>query len=186
MLRDPQFQHIVDEDPRHLFLPASSRKYPGVFSGYQGRSFDVPAAWQQAACCLLKMAHLIKSVEEDSQDINDYAQLGFFLEQQGRRLDDLYEYDWDHPAYIPGNKPAQRALVKSSAFFHRLRESLVFDRSKGCLVFNCAQQQIVNQLHWHYSTINNMLRRTRNSAFGIPDTDHSTMAHDGKHESNLF
>jgi len=136
VLQDPLFRRIVDEDPRHLFLLASSRKYPRVFSGYQGKLLDVPATWQQAACCLLKMAHLIKSVEEDSQDINDYAQLGIFLEQQGQRLDELYRYDWEHPTHIPDNEPAQRAFVKLSAFFHRLRESLVFDRSKKCLVFN--------------------------------------------------
>jgi uncharacterized protein (TIGR04562 family) len=126
----------VDEDPRHVFLLASSRKYPHVFSGYQGKSLDVPAVWQQAACCLLKMSHLIKSVEEDSQDINDYVQLGFFMEQHGQRLDELFQYDWDHPEHIPDSEPAQRAFVKISAFFHRLRESLVFDRSKGCFVFN--------------------------------------------------
>jgi uncharacterized protein (TIGR04562 family) len=136
VLQDPPFRRIVEEDPRNLFLLASSRKYPGVFSGYQGKSLDVPEAWQQAACCLLKMAYLIKSVEEDSQDINDYVQLGFFLEQNGQRLDDLYQYDWEHPALIPDNEPARRAFVKISAFFRRLRESLVFDRSKGCLVFN--------------------------------------------------
>jgi uncharacterized protein (TIGR04562 family) len=135
VLQDPLFRRIVDEDPRHLFLLASSRKYPRVFSGYQGQSLEVPAAWQQAACCLLKMVHLIKSVEEDSQDINDYVQLGFFLEQQGQRLDELYRYDWDHPTHIPDSEPARRAFVKVSTFFRRLRESLVFDRSKGCLVF---------------------------------------------------
>jgi uncharacterized protein (TIGR04552 family) len=136
VLQDPQFRRIVGEDPRHLFLLASSRKYPRVFSGYQGRSLEVPATWQEAACSLLKMGHLIKSIEEDSQDINDYAQLGFFLEMQGQRLDDLYHYDWEHPAHIPDNEPAQRAFVKISSFFHRLRESLAFDQSKGCLVFN--------------------------------------------------
>jgi len=136
VLQDPAFRRIVDEDPRHLFLLASSRNYPRVFTGYQGRSLDVPVAWQQAACCLLKTVHLIKSVEGDSQDINDYVQLGFFLEQQGQRLDDLYEYDWERPSHIPDDEPARRAFVKLSAFFHRLRESLVFDRSKGCLVFN--------------------------------------------------
>jgi len=136
MLQDPAFRRLVDEDPRHLLLLASSRKYPRVFSGYQGRSLDVPVAWQQAACCLLKTVHLIKSVEEDSQDINDYVQLGFFLEQQGQPLDEFFQFDWEHPVRIPDNEPAQRAFVKLSAFFHRLRESLVFDRSKGCLVFN--------------------------------------------------
>jgi uncharacterized protein (TIGR04562 family) len=136
VLQDPTFRRLVDEDPRHIFLFASSRKYPGVFSGYQEGQLDVPPAWQQAACCLLKVAHLVKSVEEDSQDINDYAHLGLFLEQQGQRLDDLYGYDWEHPAHIPDNEPARRAFVKISAFFHRLQESLVFDHSKGYLVFN--------------------------------------------------
>jgi uncharacterized protein (TIGR04562 family) len=136
VLDDPAFRRIVDEDPRHLFLFASSRKYPRVFSGYPGNSLEVPASWQQAACSLLKMGHLIKSIEEDSQDINDYAQLGLFLEMQGQSLDDLYHYDWEHPAHIPRTEHAQRAFVKISSFFHRLRESLDFDPQKGCLVFN--------------------------------------------------
>ncbi|MBS1127899.1 MAG: hypothetical protein H6Q96_279 [Nitrospirae bacterium] len=136
VLQDPLFRHIVDEDPRHLLLLASSRKYPRVFAGYPGGSFDVPASWQHAACCLLKMVHLIKSIEEDSQDINDYVQLGFFLESQGLRLDDLYQYDWEHPAHIPDSEPARRAFVKISLFFHRLKESLAIDPTRGCLVFN--------------------------------------------------
>jgi uncharacterized protein (TIGR04552 family) len=135
-LQGSQFRHLVDEDPRHLFLLASSRKYPHVFSGYQGNSLEVPAAWQQAACCLLKMAHLIKSIEEDSQEINDYVQLAFFFRQWGQRLDELFDYDWEKPAHIPDNEPSQRAFVKISAFFRRLRESLVFDSSRECLVFN--------------------------------------------------
>jgi|WetSurMetagenome_2_1015567.scaffolds.fasta_scaffold29011_2 uncharacterized protein (TIGR04562 family) len=136
VLMDPRFRNLVYEDPRHLFLLASSRKYPHVFSGYQGGSLEVPAAWQQAACCLLKMGHLIKSVEEDSQDINDYVELAFFLERHGQPLDDLFAYDWERPAHIPDNEPAQRAFVKISAFFRRLRESLIHVPSKGCLVFN--------------------------------------------------
>jgi uncharacterized protein (TIGR04552 family) len=82
------------------------------------------------------MCHLIKSIEEDSQDINDYAQLGFFLEREGRSLEDLFHYDWEHPEHIPPAEPAQRAFVKISLFFHRLRESLSYDWAKGCLVFN--------------------------------------------------
>jgi uncharacterized protein (TIGR04562 family) len=136
VLQDRHFRHVVDDDPRHLFLLASSRKYPFVFSGYQGRAVDVPTAWQQAACSLLKMCHLIKSVEEDSQDINDYVQLGFFLEKHGQSLEDLYHYDWEHPAHIPEREPAQRAFAKIAAFFHRLEESVAFDQSKRCLVFN--------------------------------------------------
>src|SRR5512134_2124391 len=59
VLRDPAFRRLVDEDPRHLFLLASSRRHPRVFSGYRGGSFDVPPGWQQAACALLKTAHLV-------------------------------------------------------------------------------------------------------------------------------
>ena len=136
ILKDHSFKSLVDDDPRHLLLLASSRKYPFVFSGHQEQSLAVPLVWQQTACCMLKMVHLIKSVEEDSQDINDYAQLGFFLEAQRVGLNDLYKFDWEHPPHIPDTEPAQRAFVKISLFFHRLRESLNFDRRKGCLVFN--------------------------------------------------
>ena len=136
VLMNTEFRRIVSEDPRHLFLLASSRRYPQVFHGYKGRDLIVPSEWQQIACSMLKMGHLVKSVEEDSQDINDYAQLGFFLESRGQSLDDLYRYAWDNPQDIPDNEPAQRAFVKVSTFFHKLRESLAFDEGKGCLVFN--------------------------------------------------
>ena len=136
VLQDAEFHRIVSEDPRHLFLLASSRKYPHVLYGYGDRHREVPDPWQQTACSLLKMCHLIKSVEEDSQDINDYARLGFFLEMQGQSLDDLYHYDWEHPAHVPEGESAQRAFVKISTFFHKLNESLTFDAGRGCLVFN--------------------------------------------------
>jgi uncharacterized protein (TIGR04562 family) len=136
VLMSTEFQRIVGEDPRHLFLLASSRRYPHVFYGYQGGNLDVPVAWQQIACSMLKMGHLTKSVEEDSQDINDYAQLGFFLEAEGQSLDDLYRFGWDNPKHIPDSEPARRAFVKLSTFFLKLRESLTFDESRGCLVFN--------------------------------------------------
>jgi len=136
VLMSAEFRKIVSEDPRHLFLLASSRRYPHVFHGYKGGDLDVTAEWQQTACSMLKMGHLIKSVEEDSQDINDYAQLGFFLETQGQSLDDLYRFAWDRPKHIPDNAPAQRAFVKVSTFFHKLKESLTFEENKGCLVFN--------------------------------------------------
>lgn len=136
VLRNPGLRRIVEADPRHLFLLASSKRYPTVFSGYEGRDLPIPPAWQQAGCALLKMCHLIKSIEEDSQDINDYAQLGFFLEHQGLRLDELYQFDWEHPNPIPDNEPAQRAFVKISAFFHKLRESLAYNPARGCLIFN--------------------------------------------------
>jgi len=136
VLLSRDFRLIVGEDPRHLFLLASSRRYPHVFRGYKGIDLDIPTEWQQIACSMLKMGHLIKSVEEDSQDINDYAQLGFFLEAQGQSLDDLYRFGWDNPKHIPDNEPARRAFVKISTFFHKLQESLAFDEDKGCLVFN--------------------------------------------------
>ncbi len=136
LLNDPRFREIVLEDPRHLFLLSSSRKYPRVFHGYKGCDVDVPPAWQRAGCALLKMAHLIKSIEEDSQDINDYAQLGIFLAGQGLALNDLYQYDWQNPGHLPESESAQRAFVKLSAFFHKLKESMQLDIGKDCLVFN--------------------------------------------------
>lgn len=136
ILNDRSFRALLADDPRHILLLASSRKYSFVFTGYQGRDFAIPPSWQEAACCLLKVIHLIKSVEEDSQDINDAAQLGFFFEDRGIGLHDLYGFDWEHPAAVPDTKPAQRTFVKISTFFHRLGESLGFDRKKGCLVFN--------------------------------------------------
>jgi uncharacterized protein (TIGR04562 family) len=136
VLMNTEFRRIVSDDPRHLFLLAASRRYPRVFHGYKGTDLNVPTEWQQIACSMLKMGHLIKSVEEDSQDINDYAQLGFFLEAHGQSLDDLYRYCWENPKHIPDNEPAQRAFVKVSTFFHKLKESLTYDENKGCLVFN--------------------------------------------------
>jgi len=134
-LHNREFRTIADDDPRNVLLMASSRKYPHVFYGYQGGNIDVPPLWQQMACSILKMAHLIKSIEEDSQDINDYAQLGLFLEIEGQSLNDLYSYDWHHPKHLPKSEPAQRAFVKVSTFFHKLSESVSFDAQKNCLVF---------------------------------------------------
>jgi len=136
ILKSAKFRHLVDEDPRHLFLLASSKKYPHVFHGYQGKNISIPAKWQQMACSILKMIHLIKSIEEDSQDINDYAQLGVFLETRRQSLDDLYNYDWENPRHLPDSESAQRAFVKLSTFFHKLKESMYFDTKKQCLVFN--------------------------------------------------
>ncbi len=136
VLKSSKFRTIVNEDPRHLFLLASSRKYPGVFYGYKRKDMKVPVEWQQTACSILKMGHLVKSIEEDSQDINDYAQLGLFLQTEGQSLDDLYNYRWENPGHLPEDEPAQRAFVKISTFFHKLKESVTFDAAKGCLVFN--------------------------------------------------
>jgi uncharacterized protein (TIGR04562 family) len=136
ILKGAEFWQIVNEDPRHIFLLASARRYPHVFYGYRGNNMEVPVEWQQTACSILKMGHLIKSIEEDSQDINDFAQLGFFLEMQWQSLDDLYSYDWENPGHLPESESALRAFVKISTFFHKLKESLIFDAKKGCLVFN--------------------------------------------------
>jgi len=136
ILQNAEFKRILGEDPRHLFLLASSRKYPNVFYGYGGKNMEVPCGWQRMACSVLKMGHLIKAIEEDSQDINDYAQLGLFLEVEGHSLDDLYRYDWENPGRLPESESAQRAFVKISTFFHKLKESVTRDRGKGCLVFN--------------------------------------------------
>jgi len=136
ILTDQPFRQLVTEDPRHLFLLASSKKYPHVFNGYPGGNLNVPEEWQQVACSILKMGHLVKSIEEDSQDINDYAQLGVSLEGQGQSLQDLYNFDWANPEGIPDAEAAKRAFVKISAFFHKLKESMIFDAGKGCLLFN--------------------------------------------------
>ncbi|MBI5665502.1 MAG: hypothetical protein HZC49_10540 [Nitrospirae bacterium] len=136
VLHNNEFRGIISEDPRNLFLLASSRKYTQVFHGYKGKDLQVPAQWQQAACSILKMAHLIKSIEEDSQDVNDYAQLGFFLDMQGQDLNDLYHYNWQDPKDLPESEAAKRAFVKISTFFHKLQESVRYDEGKKCMVFN--------------------------------------------------
>lgn len=135
-LADPALARLMDEDPRHLFLLASSRRYPGLFRGYHGGSLAVPLAWRRMGCAMLKTAHLIKSIEEDSQDINDYAQLGLFLTRRGRNLDDLFHLDWYAPSELPEQEPAQRAFVKISTFFHKLAESMTFAAGRGGYVFS--------------------------------------------------
>ena len=40
------------------------------------------------------------------------------------------------PDILPESESAQRAFVKISTFFHKLKESMTFDKEKGCLVFN--------------------------------------------------
>ncbi|UCE71978.1 MAG: hypothetical protein JSU99_01340, partial [Nitrospiraceae bacterium] len=135
VLNDRHFKALVHEDPRHIFLLASSKKFPHVFDGYKGRSMNISPEWQHMACSLLKIAHLIKSIEEDNQDVNDYAQLGLHLEMQGQGLDNLYNYDWENPGHLPDTVPAQRAFVKVATFFHKLKESVKFNDSKNGLEF---------------------------------------------------
>jgi uncharacterized protein (TIGR04562 family) len=144
ILNNNGFQEITNEDPRHLFLMASSGKYPAVFHGYQGKNMEIPLEWQQTACSMLKMGYLIKSIEEESQDINDYAQLGFFLETEKQSLDDLFNYDWENPKHIPESESAQKAFVKISTFFHKLKESIIFDDQQNWFVFNSGDGVRVN------------------------------------------
>lgn len=136
VLNEERFREIVREDPRHLFLMASSKKYPAVFDGYRGERLDVPVSWQKIACSILKMGHLVKSIEEDSQDINDYAQLGLFLEMEGQSLHDLFHYAWDDPKRLPASESAQKAYVKIATFFQKLNESLVPASGGEGLVFD--------------------------------------------------
>jgi uncharacterized protein (TIGR04562 family) len=136
LLRTPKLRALIEEDPRHLFLLASSRRFPHLFTGRSDVPHPIPPCWQLAACATLKMCHLIKSIEEDSQDVNDYAQLGLFLVSQSVSLDDLSHFRWRHPELIPSDEPAQKAFVKLSTFFHKVDESMRFDKRKKCLVFN--------------------------------------------------
>lgn len=136
ILADGAFRALIDEDPRHLFLLAASRRYPKLFHGYKGANLTVPGPWQQTACSILKMGHLIKSIEEDSQDINDYAQLGFFLATTRESLEDLFHYEWENPVHIPTNEPAQIAYVKVATFFHKLKESILWNHTTQCYVFD--------------------------------------------------
>ncbi len=136
LLHAPKLRELIEEDPRHLFLLAASRRYPRLFAGRRDVPRPIPPAWQKLACATLKMCHLIKSVEEDSQDVHDYAELGLFFESEQLKLDDLYHFRWSHPELIPGSEPAQRAFVKLSAFFHKLAESMHFDKRRQCLVFD--------------------------------------------------
>ncbi|MEQ1638376.1 MAG: hypothetical protein ABL903_16990 [Methylococcales bacterium] len=146
ILTDPEFTQLVEADPRHLFLMAASQKYPDVFMGYKDSPTQVPMAWQQTACALLKLTHLIKSIEEDSQDINDFAQLGLFLGSQQQSLHDLYCYDWDNPQHIPPSDSAQQGFVKISSFFHKLKESVFVDAGHGDLIFDSGDGVRVNIL----------------------------------------
>jgi uncharacterized protein (TIGR04562 family) len=136
ILSGEAFSALVAEDPRHLFLLASAEKYPELFRGHPRVDFPVPEEWRRMGCATLKMCRLIKAVEEDSQDINDYAQLGIFLESRGVGLADLFAFNWNNPALIPDEEPAQRAFVKLSAFFRKLAESVSTDKKRGCLVFD--------------------------------------------------
>jgi uncharacterized protein (TIGR04552 family) len=134
MLSGGKFRDLVDEDPRHLFLLSSSAKYPDLFYGYRGENFSVPRKWKMMGCTILKMCHLIKSIEEDSQDINDYAKLGMFLEESGERLGGLFDMNWETPDAVPTDESARRAFVTVAGFFRKLNQSV--SRRDGALVFD--------------------------------------------------
>ncbi|WP_420266046.1 hypothetical protein [Candidatus Magnetominusculus dajiuhuensis] len=135
-LLDNEFCRIVAEDPRHLFLMASSGKYPHLFYGYKGMNMTVPDDFQHMACALLKVCHLIKSTEEDSQDINDFVALGLYFTSNGLTLNNLFDFDFQHPlATLIDNEPSYRAYVKVSTFFDRLREFTDFDRERNLFIF---------------------------------------------------
>jgi uncharacterized protein (TIGR04562 family) len=135
LLIDGPFASLVAEDPRHLFLLASSAKYPELFRGHASAQGRIPRDWRLAACSTLKMGHLIKSIEEDSQDIYDYARLGLFFESMRLPLGGLFGFHWDEPPAAPSDENARKAYMKLSAFFRKLRASIATDGGKGTLVF---------------------------------------------------
>jgi uncharacterized protein (TIGR04562 family) len=93
---------------------------------------------------MLKMGYLIKSIEEESQDINDYSQLGSFLQTEKQSLEDLFNYDWENPQLIPASESAQNAFVKVSSFFYKLKQSVNFDKQNNWYVFDSGDGVVVN------------------------------------------
>jgi len=136
LLSGSTFAELIDEDPRHLFLLASSAKYPHFFKGHPRDPGRIPPRWRLVACSVLKMCHLIKAIEEDSQDVYDYARLGLFFESSGISLSGLFDFPWDETDSVPDDENARRAFVKLSAFFRKLHDSISVDGEKGTLVFN--------------------------------------------------
>lgn len=128
------FTECIQEDPRHLFILVSLHKYPNLFDGYKKHKV-ISHRWSYAACAVLKMCHLIKSIEEDSQDIYDFACLGLFFESHGISLSGLYNYPWQNPLIIPEEENARRAFVKMAFFFKKLNDS-VTTNEQGSLIFN--------------------------------------------------
>jgi len=136
LLSGNPFAELIDEDPRHLFLLASSAKYPHLFKGHPLDPGRIPPRWRLVACSVLKMCHLIKAIEEDSQDVYDYARLGLFFESAGISLSGLFDFPWDESRFLPDDENARRAFVKLSAFFRKLHDSISVDAEKHALVFN--------------------------------------------------
>ena len=136
LLAPGEFRSLVEEDPRNLFLLSSSAKYPHLFHDYPKGAIAVPRKWKMMACSILKMCHLIKSIEEDSQDIHDYACLGMFFESRRVRLTGLFDLDWTRTDLIPEEESARRAYVKLAVFFGKLAESVSPCPERDCWVFD--------------------------------------------------
>jgi uncharacterized protein (TIGR04552 family) len=136
LLTQGELSTLIREDPRHLFLLASSAKYPHLFRGHPSGPDRVPPRWRMAGCAVLKMCHLIKAIEEDSQDIYDYTRLGLFFESHGIPLTDLFNFSWSAPGIEPEDENARRAFVKLSSFFGKLHSSITMNREQGTIVFN--------------------------------------------------
>lgn len=136
LLLESNLATLIAEDPRHLFLLASSAKYPHLFRGHEGGPDRVPPRWRLTGCSVLKMSHLIKAIEEDSQDIYDYARLGLFFESKGISLTTLFNYPWEAPIIVPEDANARRAFVKLSTFFRKLLASISVNPESGSMVFN--------------------------------------------------
>lgn len=136
LLSGGDLAQLIEEDPRHLFLLASSAKYPHLFKGHPLDPGRIPSRWRMTACSVLKMCHLIKAIEEDSQDVYDYARLGLFFESSGIPLSGLFDFSWDESESVPDDENARRAFVKLSAFFRKLHDSISVDGEKRTLVFN--------------------------------------------------
>lgn len=129
------FRDLVDSDPRHLFLLSSSAKYPHLFRGSPSGPDRVPPRWRFASCSILKLCHLIKAIEEDSEDIYDYARLGLWFAARGIPLHGLSSLDWSRAENAPSDPNARRAYVKLASFFKKLSLSLMGSPDRGTLAF---------------------------------------------------
>jgi len=129
------FRDLVDEDPRNLFLLSSSAKYPHLFQGSPSGPDRVPPRWRMTGCSILKMCHLIKAIEEDSEDIYDYARLGMWFASRGIPLHGLASLDWSREGNVPVDHNGRRAYVKLAAFFRKLSLSLTGSAADGTLTF---------------------------------------------------